>query len=108
LIDAAGRGKQVAVLLDLNRFDERSNIDWATRLQEAGVHVVYGLANLKTHCKLCLIVRKEGDRFKRYVHIGTGHYNRITAQTYTDLGLFTANDEIGADVSDLFNYLTGS
>jgi polyphosphate kinase len=108
LIDAAERGKQVAVLVELKaRFDERSNIDWATRLEEAGVHVVYGLPNLKTHCKLCLVVRKEGDRFKRYVHVGTGNYNRATAQVYTDLGLFTANEEIGADVSELFNYLTG-
>ena len=108
LIDAAERGKQVAVLVELKaRFDERSNIDWATRLEEAGAHVVYGLANLKTHCKLCLVVRKEGERFKRYVHVGTGNYNRATAQVYTDLGLFTANEEIGADVSDLFNYLTG-
>jgi polyphosphate kinase len=108
LIDAAEKGKQVAVLVELKaRFDERSNIDWATRLEEAGVHVVYGLPNLKTHCKLCLVVRKEGDRFKRYVHVGTGNYNRATAQVYTDLGLFTANEEIGADVSDLFNYLTG-
>ena len=108
LIDAAERGKQVAVLVELKaRFDERSNIDWATRLEEAGVHVVYGLANLKTHCKLCLVVRKEGDRFKRYAHIGTGNYNRTTAQIYTDFGLFTANEEICADVSDLFNYLTG-
>ena len=73
----------------------------------AGAHVVYGVANLKTHCKLCLVVRKEGERFKRYVHVGTGNYNRATAQVYTDLGLFTANEEIGADVSDLFNYLTG-
>ncbi len=108
LIDAAERGKQVAVLVELKaRFDERSNIDWATRLEEAGVHVVYGLANLKTHCKLCLVVRKEGDRFKRYAHIGTGNYNRTTAQIYTDFGLFTANEDIGADVSELFNYLTG-
>ena len=108
LIDAAERGKQVAVLVELKaRFDERSNIDWATRLEEAGVHVVYGLPNLKTHCKLCLVVRKEGDRFKRYAHIGTGNYNRTTAQIYTDFSLFTANEEIGADVSELFNYLTG-
>src|SRR6185295_9847904 len=108
LITAAHRGKQVAVLVELKaRFDERSNIDWATRLEDAGAHVVYGLANLKTHCKLCLVVRKEGERFKRYVHVGTGNYNRVTAQIYTDLGLFTANEEIGADVSDLFNYLTG-
>jgi polyphosphate kinase len=108
LIQAGERGKQVAVLVELKaRFDERSNIDWATRLEDAGVHVVYGVANLKTHCKLCLVVRTEGDQFKRYAHIGTGNYNRTTAQIYTDLGLFTANDEITADVSELFNYLTG-
>src|SRR5262249_25593874 len=83
------------------------NIGWATRLEEAGVHVVYGLVNLKTHCKLCLVVRKEGDRVQRYVHVGTGNYNRTTAQIYTDLGLFTADENIVADVSELFNYLTG-
>jgi polyphosphate kinase len=108
LIAAAERGKQVAALVELKaRFDERSNIGWATRLEEAGVHVVYGLVNLKTHCKLCLVVRKEGDRIQRYVHLGTGNYNRTTAQIYTDMGLFTANQEIVADVSELFNYLTG-
>jgi polyphosphate kinase len=108
LIDAAERGKQVAVLVELKaRFDERSNIEWATRLEEAGVHVVYGLVKLKTHCKLCLVVRKEGDRIQRYVHIGTGNYNRTTAQIYTDLGLFTANEAIVADASELFNFLTG-
>jgi polyphosphate kinase len=108
LMEAADAGKQVAVLLELKaRFDERSNIGWASRLEEAGVHVVYGLVNLKTHCKLCLVVRKEGDAIQRYVHIGTGNYNRTTSQVYTDFGLFTANPGIAADVSDLFNYLTG-
>ena len=72
------------------RFDERNNIQWATRLEDAGVHVVYGVENLKTHCKLCLVVRREADGVRRYVHIGTGNYNRATAQVYTDFGLFTA------------------
>src|SRR5262249_57227980 len=89
------------------RCDERSNSAWETRLEEAGVHVVYGLLNLKTHCKLCLVVRKEGDRIHRYVHVGTGNYNRTTAQIYTDLGLFTSNEDIVADASELFNFLTG-
>ena len=92
LMAAAEAGKQVAVLVELKaRFDERSNIGWAARLEESGVHVVYGLMNLKTHCKLCLVIRKEGDAIQRYVHIGTGNYNRATAQVYTDFGLFTAN-----------------
>ena len=108
LMAAAEAGKQVAVLVELKaRFDERSNIGWASRLEEAGVHVVYGLLNLKTHCKLCLVIRKEGDAIQRYVHIGTGNYNRATAQVYTDFGLFTANPRIAADASELFNYLTG-
>lgn len=108
LIDAAEAGKQVAVLVELKaRFDERNNIQWANRLEAAGVHVVYGVENLKTHCKLCLVVRREIDGVRRYVHIGTGNYNRGTAQVYTDFGLLTADPELGADVSDVFNYLTG-
>jgi polyphosphate kinase len=108
LIDAAEQGKQVAVLVELKaRFDERNNIAWATRLESAGIHVVYGLVNLKTHCKLCLVVRKEADGIRRYAHIGTGNYNRITSQIYTDLGLFTANAEIIDDIAEVFNYLTG-
>lgn len=108
LIVAANAGKQVAVLVELKaRFDERTNIQWATRLEDAGIHVVYGVENLKTHCKLCLIVRKEPDGVRRYVHIGTGNYNRITSQIYTDFGLFTANARIVDDVSEVFNSLTG-
>jgi polyphosphate kinase len=108
LMAAAEAGKQIAVLVELKaRFDERSNIEWATRMEEAGVHVVYGLVNLKTHCKLCLVIRKEDEGIQRYVHFGTGNYNRSTAQVYTDFGLFTANSRIAADASDLFNMLTG-
>jgi polyphosphate kinase len=108
LIKAAERGKQVAVLVELKaRFDERSNIEWAKRLEDAGVHVVYGVEKLKTHCKICLVVRKEGDEIRRYVHIGTGNYNRTTSRVYTDIGLFTSRPGIVADVSELFNYLTG-
>jgi len=98
----------VAVLVELKaRLDERANIKWATRLESAGIHVVYGVENLKTHCKLCLVVRKESEGVRRYVHIGTGNYNATTAQIYTDFGLFTSDPEVGDDVQDVFNYLTG-
>ncbi len=108
LIRAAEAGKQVAVLVELKaRFDERNNIVWAHRLESAGIHVVYGMLNLKTHCKLCLVVRKEQDGIVRYAHIGTGNYNRVTAQIYTDLGLFTAEHAIVDEVTEVFNYLTG-
>ena len=108
LLDAAEENKQLAVVLELKaRFDEESNIEWARALEEQGVHVVYGLLGLKVHSKVALIVRKEGDIIQRYVHLGTGNYNPVTAHLYTDIGLFTADEEIGADVTDLFNYLTG-
>ena len=108
LEEAAEAGKQVAVLVELKaRFDERNNITWATRLESAGVHVVYGLVNLKTHCKLCLVVRKEPDGIRRYAHIGTGNYNASTSRVYTDLALVTARPSIVDDVTNVFNYLTG-
>ncbi len=108
LEEAAEAGKQVAVLVELKaRFDERNNITWATRLEAAGVHVVYGLVNLKTHCKLCLVVRKEPDGIRRYAHIGTGNYNASTSRVYTDLALVTARPSIVDDVTNVFNYLTG-
>ncbi len=108
LIRAAELGKQVAALVELKaRFDEQANIGWARALEEAGVHVVYGLVGLKTHSKACLVLRREDDRIRRYCHIGTGNYNSKTARTYEDLGLLTADEEIGADIGDLFNYLTG-
>jgi polyphosphate kinase len=108
LIEAAEQGKQVAVLVELKaRFDERNNIAWAHRLESAGIHVVYGLVNLKVHCKLCLVVRQEGDGIRRYAHIATGNYNRSTSQFYTDIGLFTADTRLLDDVSEVFNALTG-
>lgn len=101
-------GKQVAVLVELKaRFDEESNISWARMLEQEGVHVTYGLLGLKTHSKIALVVRKEGEHIRRYVHLGTGNYNHITAQLYEDIGMFTCDDQIGADATDLFNYLTG-
>jgi polyphosphate kinase len=108
LLEASERGKQVAVLVELKaRFDEESNIGWARMLEQAGVHVVYGLVGLKTHSKIALVIRKEGDGIRRYVHLATGNYNTVTAKIYEDMGLFTCDDAIGADATDLFNYLTG-
>ena len=108
LIRAAERGKQVVVLVEIKaRFDEEANITWGRRLEQAGAHVVYGLVGLKTHSKVLLVVRREGNGLRRYVHIGTGNYNGKTARLYTDFGLLTCRDEIGADVTDMFNVLTG-
>jgi polyphosphate kinase len=108
LLKAMENDKQVAVLVELKaRFDEESNIQWARALEAEGVHVVYGLLGLKTHCKIALVVRREGRRIRRYVHLATGNYNPATAQLYTDLGYFTCDDTIGTDATDLFNYLTG-
>jgi polyphosphate kinase len=108
LLEANERGKQVAVLVELKaRFDEESNIEWARRLEAQGVHVVYGLLGLKIHSKLALIVRKEGDKIRRYTHFGTGNYNVVTAGLYTDLSLMTCDEDLGADATDLFNHLTG-
>ncbi len=108
LIKAAENGKQVTVLVELKaRFDEENNIHWAKKLEKAGCHVVYGLSGLKTHCKICLVVRSEPDGIRRYLHMGTGNYNDSTARFYTDMGLFTCKEEFGEDASSLFNVLTG-
>ena len=108
LADAAQRGKQVTVLVEIKaRFDEKNNVHWARELEQEGVHVVYGLRGLKVHAKVVLIVRREDDAIRRYVHLGTGNYNDVTANFYTDLGLFTSDSELGADVASIFNILTG-
>src|SRR5438309_2303463 len=108
LVAAAAAGKQVVVLVEIQaRFDEQRNIGWARLLEQAGCHVVYGVVGLKTHAKLCLVVREEAGRIRRYVHAGTGNYNPITARLYEDVGLFTADERLAAEVSSLFNYLTG-
>lgn len=108
LIRASRQGKQVTALVELKaRFDEEANIEWARRLENEGVHVVYGISTLKTHSKVLLVIRREKDKLVRYVHIATGNYNPVTSRTYTDLGLLTANDDIGSDAISLFNFLTG-
>jgi len=108
LLEARERGKQVAVLLELKaRFDEESNIGWARKLEEAGVHVVYGVIGLKTHSKIGMVIRQEGHGIRRYIHLATGNYNHITSNIYEDIGVFTSDEAIGADATDLFNYLTG-
>ena len=108
LILAAEEGKQVLAIVEIKaRFDEQNNIDWARKLEQAGVHVVYGLVGLKTHCKLSMVVRNDGDQLRRYCHIGTGNYNPKTARLYEDFGLLTSNPQVGEDVSNLFNVLSG-
>jgi polyphosphate kinase len=107
LVEAAKNGKQVAVVMELKaRFDEEANIRWANRLSEAGIHVTYGVVGLKTHCKVILVVRQDYDGLRRYAHIGTGNYHAVTARQYADLGLFTSDPLVGADLTELFNYLT--
>ena len=108
LMDAARNGKQVTALVELKaRFDEEANVQWSRRMEEVGVHVVYGLAGLKTHCKCCLVVRREKNKLRRYAHLGTGNYNPSTAKTYTDYSLFTSKSAFTADLANLFNTLTG-
>lgn len=108
LLEAAENGKQVAVLVELKaRFDEESNIGWAQMLERAGVHVVYGLVGLKTHCKIAMVIRKEGEGIRRYLHLATGNYNAITSGLYEDIGMFTCDETMGQDATDLYNFLTG-
>jgi polyphosphate kinase len=108
LIRASERGKQAVCLVEVKaRFDERANIQWGRAMEEAGVHVVYGLPSLKTHAKCILVVRREGEGVRHYLHVGTGNYNAKTARLYTDFGLLTCDEELGADVADMFNFLTG-
>ena len=108
LLEATERGKQVAVMVELKaRFDEESNIGWARMLEQEGVHVVYGLVGFKVHCKVVMVVRKEGDGIRRYLHLGTGNYNAVTSLIYEDIGIFTCDEVIASDITDLFNHLTG-
>src|SRR6185437_1322969 len=108
LIEASENGKQSVCLVEIKaRGDERRNIEWSRALEQAGVHVVYGFTSLKIHCKMTLVIRREGGGLRRYVHLGTGNYNNVTARSYEDFGLFTADEDIAADIADLFNYLTG-
>ncbi|MFA9412909.1 MAG: phospholipase D-like domain-containing protein, partial [Deltaproteobacteria bacterium] len=107
LINAALNGKQVAVVVELKaRFDEEANINWASKLEQAGIHVTYGVVGLKTHCKVILVVRRDHDGLRRYVHIGTGNYHEETAKLYSDMGLLTCDPGIGRDATEIFNYLT--